>query len=111
MGKIQLVIEIEERLYKNIIDNDKDDEEFEAMDMAFCNAKPLPKGHGRLIDADKCLNLAWQNLYKHEDEMEKKIEDYLPIKRFHEQRGFEVCQQTLVNAMTIIEADKEVSDG
>ncbi len=50
MGKIQLVIEIEERLYKNIIDNDKDDEEFEAMDMAFCNAKPLPKGHGDLID-------------------------------------------------------------
>ena len=44
MAKIQLVIEIEERLYKNIIDNDKDDEEFEAMDMAFCNAKPLSKG-------------------------------------------------------------------
>ena len=43
MAKIQLVIEIEERLYKNIIDNDKDDEEFEAMDMAFCDAKPLPK--------------------------------------------------------------------
>ena len=52
MAKIQLVVEIEERLYKNIIDNDKDDEEFEAMDMAFCDAKPLPKGHGRLIDAD-----------------------------------------------------------
>lgn len=43
MAKIQLVIEIEEQLYKNIIDNDKDDEEFEAMDVAFCDAKPLPK--------------------------------------------------------------------
>ena len=43
MAKIQLVVEIEERLYKNIIDNDKDDEEFEAMDDAFNNAKPLPK--------------------------------------------------------------------
>lgn len=55
MAKIQLLIEIEERLYKNIIDNDKDDEEFEAMDMAFCNAKPLPKGHGDLIDRNDLL--------------------------------------------------------
>ena len=55
MAKIQLVIEIEERLYKNIIDNDMDDEEFEAIDDAFWNAKPLPKGHGRIADIDKVL--------------------------------------------------------
>ena len=91
MAKIQLVIEIEERLYKNIIDNDKDDEEFEAMDMAFCDAKPLPKGHGRLIDADK-LN----------------IHDVSPAD------GFVVMGETEEDidlAPTIIEADKEDSNG
>lgn len=54
MAKIQLVVEIEERLYKNIIDNDKDDEEFEAMDVAFNNAKPLPKGHNENNDYAEC---------------------------------------------------------
>ena len=53
MAKIQLVVEIDERLYKNIIDNDKDDEEFEAMDVAFCDAKPLPRDatNGDIIKA------------------------------------------------------------
>ena len=99
---MKLIIDIHEKDYQSILNSGQAPY---GVVYAIMNGKPLPKGHGRLIDADKCLNLAWQNLYKHEDEMEKKIEDYLPIKRFHEQRGFEVCQQTLVNAPTIIEAD------
>lgn len=87
MAKIQLVIEIEERLYKNIIDNDKDDEEFEAMDDAFNNAKPLPKGHGRLIDADKL------NIY-----------DVSPTDGFV---VMGVTEEDIDLAPTIIEADKE----
>lgn len=67
---------------------------------------PLPKGHGRLIDADRTLKTAWTNFYKHEDEWEKKDNDYLPIGRIYDQNGFECCQQTIVNAPTIIEADK-----
>ena len=74
---------------------------------AIKNGTPLPKGHGRLIDADKTLAIAWQNFYKHEDEWEHKDENYIPIHRFHSQLGFECCQQTIVNAPTIIEADAE----
>ena len=68
---------------------------------------PLPKGHGRLIDADRTLGEAWTNFYKHEDEWEKKDNDYVPIGRIYDQNGFECCQQTIVNAPTIIEADEE----
>lgn len=71
------------------------------------SATPLPKGHGRLIDADKTLATAWKNFYAHEDEWQKKDPDYVPIGRFYDQNGFECCQQTIVNATTIIEADKE----
>lgn len=91
--------------------------EFETIEMlirAFENGTPLPKGHGRLIDADSTLATAWTNLYKHEDEWEKKDNDYLPFGRMYDQNGFECCQQTIVNAPTIIEADggdeDEVSD-
>lgn len=74
---------------------------------AIKNGVVLPKGHGRLIDADYCLRKAWCNFWKHEDEMEKKDKDYLLMHRFFEQNGFEVCQQTIVEAPTVLEADKE----
>ena len=83
MAKIQLVVEIDERLYKNIIDNDKDDEEFEAMDVAFCDAKPLPKGHGRIMDESKIEVCEWVDVLD---------EDY---------------PKASTDAPTIIEADKE----
>ena len=57
---------------------------------------------GRLIDADICLNKAWQNFYKQEDEHEKNIDDYDILRdRFYEQSGFECCQQTIVNTPTV----------
>lgn len=74
---------------------------------AVANGTPLPKGHGRLIDADRTIATAWTNFYRHEDEWEKKDNDYLPFGRMYDQNGFECCQQTIVNAPTIIEADKE----
>jgi hypothetical protein len=74
------------------------------------NGTPLPKGHGRLIDADRTIATAWKNFYKHEDEWEKKDNDYLPIGRMYDQNGFECCQQTIVNSPTIVETDKEDDD-
>ena len=74
---------------------------------AIFKGTPLPKGHGRLIDADKTLAVAWQNFYRHEDEWEEKDEDYVPLHRFYDQNGFECCQQTIVNAPTIIEAESK----
>ena len=56
----------------------------------------------RLIDADICLNKAWQNFYKQEDEHEKNIDGYdIVHDRFYEQSGFECCQQTIVEAPTV----------
>lgn len=79
----------------------------EEMVFKVANGKPLPKGHGRLIDADRTLATAWTNFYKHEDEWEKKDPDYVPLGRFYNQNGFECCQQTIVNAPTIIDKDGE----
>ncbi len=57
---------------------------------------------GRLIDADICLNKAWQNFYKQEDEHKKNIDGYDIMRdQFYEQSGFECCQQTIVNAPTV----------
>lgn len=67
---------------------------------------PLPKVHGRLIDADKCIRQAWDDFYKHEDEWEKKDPDYVGVKRFHDQNGFECCLKTIGESPTVIEADK-----
>lgn len=54
---------------------------------------------GKLIDADICLNEAWQNFYKQEEEHEKLYEDYDILRDRHfEQCGFECCQQTIVNS-------------
>ena len=59
------------------------------------NSKPLPKGHGRLIDADKLakeINRAW-TLW------EKKGEDCYLFS--------DVLTPMLVSQKTIVEADKE----
>ena len=57
---------------------------------AFRNGTPLPKGHGRLIDADVLCDYFWDNrskLYTHKD-----------------------LQIVIDNAPTIIEADKAESE-
>lgn len=107
---MQIVIDIDPETYNDIkkgkIYSSMRDVPQESV-LAIANGTPLPKGHGRLIDAVACLNKAWQNFFNHEDEWEKKDEDYIPIGRLYDQNGFECCQQTIVNSPTIIEADKE----
>lgn len=104
---MQIVIDMLDGLYNQIskIQNGS----MAAGDLLNCikNGIPLPEGHGDLIDRDEILSVAWQNFYKHENEWEKKDKDYIPVHRFYDQNGFECCQQTIVNATTIIEADKE----
>ena len=108
---MKIVIDIDEHIYEQImadsevyvLDNEVDRI---LIENAIYNGTPLPEHHGRLIDADRTLTIAWQNFYKHEDEWEKKDEDYLPIHRFYDQLGFECCQQTIVNAPTIIEGSE-----
>lgn len=109
---MRLVIDIPEDVYKRTVFY----REFRNLNdcvttiKALEKAVPLPKGHGRLIDADKTLEVAWQDFYKHEEEWEEKDENYLPLHRFYDQNGFECCQQTIVNAPTIIGADAESED-
>ena len=103
---MKLVIDMPDDFYKAIVDNRYGIHEGRIYNI-IRNGTPLPKGHGRLIDADKTLKVAWQEFYKHEEEWEERDEDYLPLHRLYDQNGFECCQQTIVNALTIIEADKE----
>ncbi len=77
---------------------------------AVMNGTVLPEHHGRLIDADKTLTIAWHKFWKQEEEHEKTIEGYDILRdRFYEQEGFECCQQTIVNAETIIPAQEDKS--
>ena len=53
---MRIVIDIDENLYTRLFDNGVDNYD-DAVDMAKAIRKgtPLPKGHGRLIDADKII--------------------------------------------------------
>ena len=55
---MQIVIEIDEEMYKQAVDKVRADypyyESYE-LHKAIRNGTPLPKGHGRLIDADKLM--------------------------------------------------------
>ena len=83
---IQLVIEIPEEDYEYLKLHNKD-----GLYNAILNGKPLPKGHGRLIDADE-LYLDIQT----DEEMRLGEENLLWVR----ERIYDV-------APTIIEADKE----
>lgn len=99
---MEIVIDISEEEYA-LCKKQWDTECLDELMIAVKYGTPLPEKHGRLIDADSTLATAWTNFYKHEDEWEKKDNDYLPFGRMYDQNGFECCQQTIVNAPTIIE--------
>ena len=81
---MQIVIDIPEELYEEIIS--RDDCGLHELTRAIANGTPLPKGHGELKDVDEI----WR-LYDHTDI------DYTMI-------------DALNDAPTIIEADKESED-
>lgn len=105
---MKIVIDISEKIYDTIMSDEMPTrDQMSAIVTRIYQGIPLPKGHGRLIDADKTLEVAWQEFYRHEEEWGEKDEDYLPLHRFYDQNGFECCHQTIVNAPTIIEAESE----
>lgn len=90
---MQIVIEIPEEIYCRIMA--RTDYAYDVMRTikAVERGKPLPKGHGRLVDADEVMNVMERNL---------DMQDlYLPI---------HFKQFALDEAQTIIEADKEGAD-
>jgi hypothetical protein len=60
---MQIVIELDDEMYKQISTNIDvyvlDEVDFILIENAIANGTPLPKGHGRLIDAD-ALNLDYE---------------------------------------------------
>lgn len=54
---MQIVINIDDKLYKRItVEKEYYLEDGEDLCSAIENGKPLPKGHGRLIDADQAIS-------------------------------------------------------
>lgn len=100
---MRIVIDIPEEVFDAIYNQNYYAEN--VIHKAIKNGEIIQKGCGRLIDADKTLSAAWKKFHAHEDEWQKKDPDYILIGRFYEQNGFECCQQAIVNAPTIIEAD------
>ena len=87
---MQIVIDIPESLYKATI-NGLNSNEIWDLRMAVSNGKQLPKGHGKLIDAD---------------ELEPK--DISPEAWYSPMWGFELVD--IEDAPIIIEADKTESE-
>ena len=76
---MQIVIDIPEEEYRKVQDGRAS---VSMMQKAIRNGTPLPKGHGRLIDADRLMRV-----------------DHI------------ILESTVNNAPTIIEADKAESEG
>ena len=104
---MQIVIDIPEEVYKQIKDSStifRDDEKicYEAVQ----NGTPLPKGHGRLIDADETLKAmdSWDkfgyschDMFRLTKDSEK---DYVSYVHYAD------MVKSVENAPTIIEADE-----
>ncbi len=92
---MQIVIEIPDKRYKDIqriASVQLEDRYYQTVEQIIARGTPLPKGHGRLIDADEL---------------------YLDIQTDEEMRlgeHLEWVKNRFDNAPTIIEADKEESE-
>lgn len=84
---MQIVIDIPEKVYKSIQGNEYCGIIDSDMYNAIANGTPLPKGHGRLIDADK---IKFEYLFQNNEWI--------------------ATEALIDNQQTIIEADKEVGE-
>ena len=106
---MKLVIEIDEKYYESSkLDNLVEGTIRASLD-AIRNGTPLSKGHGDFIDRndyDKRLESIWK--FYHGDETIHDTVDGFDL-RFAD--GVSRAREALNDAPTIIEADKEASDG
>lgn len=72
---MQIVIEIDEETYKNVLHqvDDIDSISVDALELeeAIYNGTPLPKGHGDLVDFDRLCEEYWDGNYMeiHKDDL------------------------------------------
>jgi len=64
---MQIVIDIPDGAYKTLLEEQRVPNGLD-LEYLVMHGTSIPKGHGRLIDADKTLATAWTNFYAHEDE-------------------------------------------
>lgn len=99
---IQLLIEIDEELYKKTKDGYLSCIDALGICEYVSNGKPLPKGHGRLIDADAVLKeiiYAQKSLESNNDSMWEINKPYF--------KGLAWAHRIVLDVPTVIEADKE----
>ena len=107
MNKIKLIIEIDEETYNDIQSRDWKNGElvFSEEWKAIKNGIPLPKGHGRLIDADALeilYGLEYATKYGNKS-AEQQAHSYDTMMMYE-------IADMIDNAPTIIEADKVESE-
>ena len=95
MADIELVIKIPEKTYKQL--KFLNEQGFgTVIDELVVNGTLLPKGHGRLIDADELNEMIERELVNLDDELSNAFDD-----------GLRWGQEKIIKSPTIIEADKE----
>lgn len=88
---MQIVIDISDKLYEYIEKGrDLSDEQNDTIAYAIVDGTPLPKGHGRLIDADRL-----KREYPHDTDREYPVNTN------------QYAVDTIDNVPTVIEADRE----
>ena len=101
---MQIVIEIDEARFKDIqriVEVQIESNRFQTAEQIIANGIPLPKGHGRLIDAEDLKNILLHN-FRANDKY------FVP---YSDRKGYRLrdreVDESIINAPTIIEADKE----
>ena len=100
---MKMLIEIDDKDYANIMsDSERNLNHYERL---IKKGVPLPKGHGRLIDAEHLKNVALLHNFHGNN---KNIVPY------SDRKGYRLRQrevdEAIINAPTIIEADKEIQN-
>ena len=102
---MQIVIDIPEKLVLEGFERPFTEEEKNTLIKAIGNGTPLPKGHGRLIDADEVLNAmdTWDKFGYTETGcfVREPSNDYVPYVHYED------MIKAVSGTQTIIEADKE----
>lgn len=94
---MQIVIDIPEEYHENLLKNYRfSSEEIPIVSLAIATGTPLPKGHGRLIDAD-AINEQYYSIYIDAMNCSNKPSDKYLLDKWS------VCLDT---SPTIIEADE-----
>ena len=101
MADIELVIKIPEEIYQEAINSGYSHLYDEEVASAVADGIPLPKGHGRLIDADYLKDVILLHSFHGSN---KNIVPY-PDRRGYRLRQREV-DEGIINAPTIIEEEK-----